>query len=271
MYAIIIGAGRTGVGVARALAGRGAQVTLVEIRPEAAERARRALPGATVVVADGATVTGLLQAAPAGADVLVAVTDSDEANLLAAALARGEFAVPRVIARAVDPAQAWLYTGALGVDIALSDAEWLAQIVMEDVTPEALARLVRLRQSGLTLHECEVGPGSTAAGRPLSELTFPAGGTPVAIYRAGQTLSPSAGTAVEPGDVFVVVARHDQGPAITAALNPPEPVRPPIEVLGETSEPDQEPAVTAAPISPEPAGPPIEVLGETSESDQGTA
>lgn len=238
MYAIIIGAGRTGMGLARTLTERGVRVALIEIRPEVAESARRTLPGAAIVAADGATINGLLEADPARADVLIAVTGRDEANLLATTLARREFAVPRIIARAIDPAYRWLYTETLGVDLALSDAEWLAQFVMEDVTVDGLARWMRLRRAGLAVHESEVLAMPDTAPRVLGTVAFPAGCVPVAVYRGGQTLAPAADLSLQPGDVVVAVAAAEQGPALAAALNPPAPERPPIEVLDGTSEQD---------------------------------
>ncbi len=231
MYAIIIGAGRTGTGLARILASRGARVALVDIRPDLAAET---LPGIDLVPADGASIAGLLQANAAQADVLIAVTDSDETNLLAAALAHAKFAVPRVLARALDPAQRWLYDSAMGIDLVLDDAEWLAQFVMGDLSPEAVTRLTRLRAAGLTLHEAEVLPDSRAIQQPFGAIAFPAGSVPVTVYRGGEALAPRPDLVIQAGDVVAAVAPHGQGPALATALNPPEPEPPAIEVIAET-------------------------------------
>src|SRR5687767_12677801 len=106
MRVIVIGAGGVGRHVAAALAGRGAQICLLEREPAVAEQAAQALAGVTVLAMDGASPAGLRAAQAGEADALIAATGSDPSNLIAAALARTEFGVPRVIACLRDPAQA---------------------------------------------------------------------------------------------------------------------------------------------------------------------
>ena len=53
-------------------------------------------------------------------DVVIAATGDDKVNLTAALLAKTEFGVDRVVARVNDMRNAWLFTEAWGVDVAVS-------------------------------------------------------------------------------------------------------------------------------------------------------
>ena len=86
MKAIIIGAGFTGVQLARTLIAQGNGVTLVDNDAERVQNARDQLDCA-VVEADGNNLTALQDAGIASVDVMVALTDDDELNMITCSLA----------------------------------------------------------------------------------------------------------------------------------------------------------------------------------------
>src|SRR5512137_1649154 len=108
MRIIIIGCGRVGAGLAQTLSDRRHEVTIVDIDPAAFERLSPGFKGKTVIGV-GFDREVLLQAGVERADGFAAVTSSDEANIVAARLARQVFRVPRVVARVYDPRQAEVY------------------------------------------------------------------------------------------------------------------------------------------------------------------
>src|SRR5690349_3535005 len=108
MRLIIIGCGRMGAGLAQTLGQHGHKVTVVDADPAAFEQLGPAFTGQTVVGV-GFDREVLLQAGIERADGLAAVTASDEANVVAARLARLMFRVPRVVARLYDPRKAEIY------------------------------------------------------------------------------------------------------------------------------------------------------------------
>ena len=70
----------------------------------------------------------------AAGQVLAAVTEEDEANLVITSLAKFEFNVPRVIARVNNPKNAWLFNSEMGVDVALNQADILATLIAEEMS-----------------------------------------------------------------------------------------------------------------------------------------
>lgn len=137
MNTIIIGGGQTGSFLARELVEDGQQVTIIEKRPTVAAQLQAALPTATVLVGDGDDPAVQEQAGMRAADVLVASTGEDEDNLVACLLARYEHNVPRTLARVNNPKNEWLFNATMGVDVWVSQAHVLADIMRSEVRPSA--------------------------------------------------------------------------------------------------------------------------------------
>lgn len=132
MNILVVGGGQVGGRVAQLLLESGCRVTVIEPREIALARLRRDVPGAVIVAASG-TDSAVLEAAGAGSvDVLCAVTGADETNLTIATLAKFEFGVARVLARVNDPRNRWLFETDFGVDLAVNQAELIAQLVAEE-------------------------------------------------------------------------------------------------------------------------------------------
>lgn len=108
MYVVIVGGGRTGSQLAEKLLESGHTVRLIDHRQNVLERLNE-LPIEVVVAGDGSSPAALEAAGIHHAQVLAAVTEEDEANLVIASLAKFEFNVLRVIARVNNPKNAWLF------------------------------------------------------------------------------------------------------------------------------------------------------------------
>ncbi|MGI9862186.1 TrkA family potassium uptake protein [Moorella naiadis] len=115
MRVIIIGCSRLGASLAIQLAAAGHEVSVIDARAESLERLPHDFPG-QVYQGVGIDLELLTQVGADNADVLIAVTDRDSANLVSAQVAREKFHIPRVIARVYDPKAAGAYR-AMGLDI----------------------------------------------------------------------------------------------------------------------------------------------------------
>lgn len=134
MHIMIVGAGRVGSALAEDLAEEGHEVVVVEAQPARRDWLASERSDIDVVVGDGTDPHVLESHGARACDVLVAVTDEDDTNVLAATIAKTEFGVPRTITRIVDPRCAWLHTPAMGVDVALEQASLIARLVAEEVS-----------------------------------------------------------------------------------------------------------------------------------------
>jgi trk system potassium uptake protein TrkA len=140
----------------------------------------------------------LLQAGIERADGLAAVTASDEANVVAARLARQVFHVPRVIARLYDPRKAEIYRR-LGVQT-ISTTTWGIQRIAELLCYSQLDVMLSLGSGEVDLVAVAIPP--LLVGRTMHDLTIPGEVHIVAISRDGTTWLPTPGMTFQEGDLI---------------------------------------------------------------------
>ncbi len=116
MNVVIVGCGRVGGFLAGLLDTEGHHVSVVDIASTSPARAERAwfqhLPSTfkgETILGDGTDLEILRQAGVEKADALLALTEGDNRNLMAAQIAQKIFGVRRVVAKVNDPVRAQIY------------------------------------------------------------------------------------------------------------------------------------------------------------------
>lgn len=128
MKIVIMGCGRIGAMVARAMAQEGHEVTVLDLSEENLRRLPDPL-GVTTLLGDGTLEQDLRRARIEEADVFVAVEDRDSRNALAAQKVRHLFNVSKVICTIGDPIRQEMYRE-LGLE-ALSPAKAASAMILE--------------------------------------------------------------------------------------------------------------------------------------------
>jgi trk system potassium uptake protein TrkA len=219
MKVIVTGAGKVGRHLARDLADRGHQVTLVEQDKVAVARAKRDIPDSVnLLLGDACEPYVLEEAKLMEADVVVAATGDDEDNLVTSLLAKQEFAVPRVLARVNHSSNEWMFTEQWGVDAAVSPPHILTALVEEAVTVGDVVRLLKLERGKVTLVELTLEPGSMVVGRPMYELRLPRDSAIVAIIREEHVVIPQPETLLAEGDELMAIATPEVEEELRRAL-----------------------------------------------------
>lgn len=108
MKVIIIGCGRVGASIADAYDRAGHQVVIVDPRTTAFDRLPDSF-GGRAIRGDGTDEDVLRRAGGEGADVLLAMTEGDNRNVMAAQLATEVLGIKRVVAKINDPLRARAY------------------------------------------------------------------------------------------------------------------------------------------------------------------
>jgi trk system potassium uptake protein TrkA len=222
MFVIIVGGGNIGSHLAKMLLEGGHTVKVIDERPAPLEKLPKELPAEVIVAGDGSSPITLEKAGVRKANVLAAVTGSDETNLVVTSLARFEFNVPRVIARVNNPKNAWLFNQEMGVDVALNQADILARLVAEEMSLGDMMTLLKLRKGEFSLIEEKVHPLSPSANKSVAELQLPDKSTIVAIIRKNQLLIPHGDTILQPADEVLALVHASQLKQLAVLLGPKE-------------------------------------------------
>lgn len=200
MRFVIVGGGKVGTHLARMLAAEKRAVTLIESDEEQAQDLAETTE-ALVIEGDGTDVRILEEADLRRADYLVAVTGSDEDNLVACQLARTAFDCDRVLARVNDPRNERTFE-ALGVP-RVSVTELFVQILEQHLDVGDINRLAALGRGEAALVEIEVP--STRSPAAVAALGLPDSTVLAAIRRGDTLIIPSGSDQVLPGDRIMVV------------------------------------------------------------------
>jgi len=196
MRIIVVGCGRTGSGLARALSLRGHEVTVIDEDPNNFERLGPAFKGRTLAGV-GFDRDILTQAGIERADGLAAVTPTDEVNVVAARLANQVFRVPKVIARVYDPRKAEVYRR-LGLQT-IDPVTWGIHSIADLLISSQLETECNLG-SDVQIVKADVPP--LLIGRTVKELAVPGEIQVIAIGRGSQTFLPTLGTVFHANDLL---------------------------------------------------------------------
>jgi len=195
MKVIVMGCGRVGFQVSLILAEQNHAVTVIDHDANAIARLGSDFKG-KVVRGLGFDRNVLIEAGVESADAFVAASSSDNANIVAARIARNIFHVPRVVARLYDPRQAEIYKR-LGL-MTISTTNWGAERICEVVTHTDLDVVYTFGRGEASLIVIEASPQLT--GRTVNHISIPGEVVVVSITREDQAFLPLSGSEIQEGD-----------------------------------------------------------------------
>jgi trk system potassium uptake protein TrkA len=213
---IILGAGRVGSTVAESLTGESNDITVVDVSSSRLSLLQDRLDLRTIV-GNASHPSILTQAGLDDADILLAVTGSDETNLVACKLAKSLFNTPTRIARIRSSEyldHPLIFSDEnFCVDFAICPEQILTRYIEKLIEfPEAL-QVLDFASGKVSLVAVKAFHGGPLVGQQLKELRnhVPNAETRVAaIFRHDRPIIPEGNTVVEAGDeVFFIAASND--------------------------------------------------------------
>jgi trk system potassium uptake protein len=207
---VIAGGGNIGLRLAQALEEEN-QVKVIERDPARAARISEQVSSAIVLNGDAADEELLVEENIDGVDAFVALTNSEEANILSAMLAK-RLGCPKVMALISKPAYAELMeTGA--IDVAISPQTITIGSLLAYVRRGEVEQVHSLRHGAAEAMEA-VAPsraGGPVVGRRVDEILLPEGATIGAIVRGDDVIMAHHDTVVQANDhviLFLTDRRH---------------------------------------------------------------
>ena len=216
MYIIVIGGGRVGYYLTRALLDEGHEVLIIEKNATFCEAITEEM-GSVCLCGDGCEAATLEEVGTGRADMLVAVTGDDEDNLVSCQVAKYKFNVPRTIARIRNPQNEAIFKK-LGVDVTVSTTDIILEAIEKEVPTHPLTHLLTLTERDLEIVEVRIPPESAAIGKPVKELLPEGSRVALIIPKNRKPRMPTPGTVLREGDQIIALTTPELEGALRAAL-----------------------------------------------------
>ena len=211
---VMVGGGNVGLAVATELETRTDRVRakVIEKDRKRAEIAAEALERTIVLHGDGLDVSLLTEAGVSRADAMLAVTDDDKTNMLAAVRAKSE-GCPYAIALINDPTLVPLM-GPLGIDAYINPRATTVSSILRHIRHGRVRAVYSIGDAEAEVIEAEVLSTSPMAGKRIADIDFPEGVLVGAVRKGGKVIRPMGDTRIDEGDVIALFALTKDVPEV---------------------------------------------------------
>ena len=214
----IIGAGNVGLAVARALEARPGRIRakLIERDRTRAEFAADRLERTIVLNGDGLSAELLEEAGVPTTDAVLAVTDDDKTNILAAIRAK-QAGAKMAITLINDPTLVPLM-GALDIDAYISPRATTVSTILRHIRHGRVRDIYSIGDAEAEVMEAQVLSTSPMSGRAIRDIEFPEGVLIGAVQKGDRIIKPMPGTRLEEGDIVLIFALTHDVPEVERLL-----------------------------------------------------
>ena len=179
-------------------------VSLVEKDRATCEEIAKELNNVLVINGDGCNARYLEDAGASRADVVAAVTGSDEVNLMVCQLAKQSSKLKRTVARVNDPKNTHTFNK-VGVDVAVDSTSIIAKIIEEEVSLEDLVTLMTFKRGKLALVRVDLTNESPCVNKQVMEIKLPRDSVLASIIRGNDVLIPRGETVLQAKDDIIAL------------------------------------------------------------------
>lgn len=220
MKVIIAGAGEVGVQLAGFLSAEKIDVVVVDKDKDKLARLSEAM-NVVLVKGEGGSPSALKDAGAEEADVLLAVTDSDEANMMASLIAKIMFQIPRSIARLRNPEYFSndLLLQSLGIKPAINPEIEVAKAVIRLIEAPFASDVEDFENGKVRVIGFKIPTASSLAGKTVKELNMIKPRVLVgAIQRGDKVLIPADDDILTKTDSLYLLAKRDDLASLYAGI-----------------------------------------------------
>lgn len=215
MSIIIIGAGEVGYHLAQRLSQEKQDVVVIDRDPEKIRRVQNSLD-VQAIHGSGGSISLLRQAGIAEASLLIAVTNSDEVNMISCLVAGLQNKVPRKIARVRDPDYSALLPlfdkDHLDIDLVINPDREVVDMILKLMEVPGAVRVADFADGLVRMVGLPIQEGNPLIGNSLGEIRrkYPEANTLiVAIQRGGKIFIPKGDDVLQIHDLVFSVSARD--------------------------------------------------------------
>lgn len=212
MYVVIMGGGRVGLHLAHSLVATGHDVTLIESDEHLCATAAGEID-ALIICGNGTDIKTLEESNIEDADVFVAATGNDEANLLSSILVK-EYKIPKLIARVSNPDHEDAFHK-VGIDVVVSPELTAASYLEKLITRPKIADLIVVGRGDAELLDISI-QNPKAIGKRVGDLSPTDDYIIAAIHHNGSITIPHDDTVLAKNEKISVLVKTEAVKKVTS-------------------------------------------------------
>jgi trk system potassium uptake protein TrkA len=219
MYIVVIGGGKVGYYLTKALLEERHEVLLIERDRKRAMQIADDLGEGVVLRGDGAEAATLEAAGVSRADVVCAVTGEDEDNLVVSQIAKRHFNVKRTIARINNPKNEDIFVK-LGIDVTVSATQFIISLIEQEIPTTPFVNLLTMRSIGMEIVDLYMSDDCPWVGRRIGELALPPDTVLSLLIHDNIRSFPTPQTLLQQGDRLIGLTSMESEATLHAMLQP---------------------------------------------------
>lgn len=203
MKTIIVGGGKVGYNLFKTLKDRGYDVALIERDKETSLRIAEDF-NTDVIWGDGTNLDVLIDAGIDKAEIVAAVTGSDEENLVICQIAKLSFNTKKTIARVNNPKNIVMFKN-LGIDDTVCSTEVIANLIEFSLDKEDYRIISILERGSMVLTELAMKANTPWSNKMVKDLILPSECVLVSILRGENVIYPRGDTQILVNDKVIII------------------------------------------------------------------
>ena len=215
---ILIGGGNVGLRIAKTLeeSENRVRTKIIEKNRSRAEFSAGSLERTIVLHGDGLDSGLLEEASVAKTDTILAVTDDDKTNMLAAVRAKSR-GCKKAIALINDPTMSPL-TEPLGIDAYINPRSTTVSSILRHIRHGKVKNVYSIGDAEAEIIEAQVMSTSPISGSRIGDIDFPEGVIVGGLLKNGDMVKPDSNSKIEEGDTIAVFALSKDIPEVERLL-----------------------------------------------------
>lgn len=208
MRAIVVGGGKLGYYLVKALKEKKHRIVLIEKDIKTCKKIAEEL-NIDVICGDGSDVEVLKDANIEEAEVVAAVTGKDEENLVICQMAKVNFNIDETIARINNPKNIAIFE-TLGVDKTVCSTQVICNLIEGEFNSEPLKIIESMNKGEMILVEAKIDKKSAWKDKSVGQLKIPKECVILSLIRSGKVIFPRGSVDIKEGDKVIIITNTDK-------------------------------------------------------------
>lgn len=144
-----------------------------------------------------------------GADVILALSDSDTDNYITCITAKRLFNIKKTVAKVRNPKNVEIFKK-LGVDSVISSTYLLAQTILNESSVEKILKTLSIEDEKIVMIELGVEADFSLVNKRIMDIQFPKNINISCIFRDPHVIIPNGSTVIKPDDKLIIISTPNE-------------------------------------------------------------